>query len=358
MKRVLVVFGTRPQYIKVAALWHAATACRELEFVFVDSGQHYDATMSEVFVRELAFPPLYGSLGVSGLSPVATVAETMLRLEQVFAELRPDAVVVLGDTNTTLAGALAARKAGIYSVHVESGLRSFVNTMPEEVNRLVADRVCDLLLAPVPAAIDQLRREGFPEAALRLTGDLTLDIFRLCRAGLDPAAVAACRTARPLLLVTLHRDFNVDHEARLAPVLHALDELAGEFAVRFFVHPRTRANIARLGLEALLARIELCAPIGYMEMLAQLEVCTLVLTDSGGLQKDAAFAGKPCLVYRDRTEWTDLVDRSLWLVDDATQLPAAARQRAGQPVTFDAAAFGGGDAGRHIVQAIVEGLGA
>ncbi|MFP5441331.1 MAG: non-hydrolyzing UDP-N-acetylglucosamine 2-epimerase [Gammaproteobacteria bacterium] len=358
MKRVLVVFGTRPQYIKVAALWHAAEGCRELEFFFVDSGQHYDATMSEVFVRELAFPPLHGSLGVSGLSPVATVAETMLRLEKVFAELRPDAVLVLGDTNTTLAGALAARKAGIYSVHVESGLRSFVNTMPEEVNRLVADRVCDLLLAPVPAAIGQLRREGFPESALRLTGDLTLDIFRLCRAGLAPSAVAACRTTRPLLLVTLHRDFNVDHEARLAPALRALDELADDFAVRFFMHPRTLANIARLGLESSLARIEVQAPIGYMQMLAQLEACALVLTDSGGLQKDAAFAGKPCLVYRDRTEWIDLVDRAVWLVGDAAQLPAAARRRAGQAVTFDAAAFGDGAAGANIVQAIREGLGA
>lgn len=356
MKRVMVVFGTRPQYIKVAALWHAAASRPDLEFSFIDSGQHYDATMSEVFVRELAFPPVQAALAVSGLSPVATVAETMLRLERVFAESRPDAVVVLGDTNTTLAGALAARKAGIFSAHVESGLRSFVATMPEETNRVVADHVCDLLLAPVPAAMTQLRAEGFPESALRLTGDLTLDIFRLCHARLTAEDVARCRAPRPLALVTLHRDFNVDREERLLPALRALDGLAADFAVRFFVHPRTRRNIERLGAANLLARVDVREPVGYMEMLAHLEACSLVISDSGGLQKDAAFAGKPCILYRDRTEWTDLAGQSVWLVDDAAGWRDEAQRRVGKPVQFDAGAFGDGRAGANIVQAIAEGL--
>ena len=304
--KVLTVVGARPQFVKAAPVSRALGA--EHEELLVHTGQHYDDAMSASFFRDLEMPPPELNLEVGSGAHGAQTAEIMRRLEPVILDRQPDGVLVYGDTNSTLAGALVASKVQYadgrrpWLAHVEAGLRSFNPAMPEERNRIVADHLADLLLAPTPAAIDNLAREGLAERS-ELVGDVMVDSFRWAQPQADIHLPDAGREMPGYLLVTLHRAENVDDPRRLAAFFGTLDL---DRPVIFPVHPRTREAMTRAGLE-LPANVHAIDPVGYLAMVALEGHAAAIATDSGGVQKEAYLAGVPCITLRGETEWVETV---------------------------------------------------
>jgi len=301
--KVLTVVGARPQFIKAAPVSAALRRCHR-EFL-LHTGQHYDREMSAIFFDELGVPAPDRNLGI-GSGPHGEQTGRMLgAVEEVLVEQRPDWVLVYGDTNSTLAGALAAAKLHVPVAHVEAGLRSFDRRMPEEVNRVVADHLSSLCLCPTASAAAQLEREGISGAVV--TGDVMYDVF-LEHTKRAPAGGAIDRLgleAGGFVLATLHRAENVDHPERLAAILDGLARSG--CAVVLPLHPRTRQAMARAGLAAGPA-IRVVEPVGYLDMIGLETAAAAVVTDSGGVQKEAYFAGRPCVTVRDTTEWTETVE--------------------------------------------------
>jgi UDP-N-acetylglucosamine 2-epimerase len=349
--RVLSVVGARPQFVK-AALLSREFRMRGVDERLAHTGQHYDERMSDVFFDELDLPAPHWHLGVGSGSHANQTAHMMMRLEPIVLECEPDCVLVYGDTNSTLAGALVASKLGVPLVHVEAGLRSFDRTMPEEINRLVADRLSDLLLAPGESSAAQLRREGV-EHPVEVVGDLMVDL----------AVHAAERLpARPAILehfgvhadqfavATIHRAANTDNTAVFARLIAGIRKSG--FPTIFPVHPRTRPLVEAFhvgGSDGIIT----CEPLSYLDMLALQLHARVVITDSGGMQKEAISLGTPCVTLRDRTEWTETLEAD-WNVlagsDPVAIARAASRPRPAQRI----APFGVGDSARRIVDAIYE----
>jgi UDP-N-acetylglucosamine 2-epimerase (non-hydrolysing)/UDP-GlcNAc3NAcA epimerase len=309
--RVATVVGNRPQFVKAAAVSRPLRARHEE--ILIHTGQHHDAELSDVFFDELGVPAPDHWLGVAGSGNTSQLARMLSKLAPLLAALDPDALLVYGDTNSTLAGALAAADLRIALVHVEAGMRSFDRAMPEERNRVLTDRLADLLLCSTQSAAEQLRAEQAPGTAV-VVGDVMVDVALATRE--RAASVAGATLSRlgvvagEYLLATAHRAANVDDPEQLARLI-ALFEALGEPIV-LPLHPRTRARLREHGL---LARAEraarVTAPLGYVEFAALLTHARAVLTDSGGVQKEAYLAGVRCLTLRAQTEWTDTV-RSGW----------------------------------------------
>ncbi|HVH67102.1 MAG TPA: UDP-N-acetylglucosamine 2-epimerase (non-hydrolyzing) [Gemmatimonadales bacterium] len=302
--RVLSVVGARPNFMKLAPVDRELVK-REVEHVIVHTGQHYDRDMSDAFFEQLWIPAPDHDLGVGSGSHAQQTAAVMQRLEPVLTELRPDLVLVYGDVNSTLAAALVAAKLQVRVGHVEAGLRSGDWTMPEEVNRVVTDRLSDLLFLPSRDAAENLAAEGVPGERMQFVGNVMID--SLCWALPQAQALEAPArhevADRPYAVVTLHRPCNVDDPGALRELFDALTGLAIELPVLFPVHPRTRKGIQELGLRAPTDRgPRLLEPLGYLEMLGLVAGAALVVTDSGGLQEETTFLGVPCLTVRPNTE--------------------------------------------------------
>ena len=311
--RIVSVVGTRPQLIKAAALLPALRA-RHQE-IFADTGQHYDEAMAGSFFAELDLPEPDHSLGVGGGSHAEQTARMLERLEPILVAERPDAVLVYGDTNSTLAGALAAAKLGIPVAHVEAGLRSFDRRMPEEVNRVMADHLSRWLFAPTPTAVANLAAEGITEGVVEV-GDLMQDLASRVSAEVrDPAVLGPIgeRLGLPLtpggyLFATIHRAENREPEAMRAWVA-LLAEAAAVRPVVLSLHPGTAAALASAGI-TLAPEVRVVPPQGYRTTLTLQLHAAAVLTDSGGVQREAAWLRTPCLILRDRTEWVEAVAES------------------------------------------------
>ena len=305
--RVLTVVGARPQFVKAAPVSRALRGAHEE--LLVHTGQHYDDAMSAAFFRDLEMEPPALNLEVGSGAHGAQTAEIMRRLEPVILDRQPDGVLVYGDTNSTLAGAVVASKLQYadrrrpWLAHVEAGLRSFNPAMPEERNRIVADHLADLLLAPTPAAIDNLAREGLGGRSTRV-GDVMVDSYEWAVTRAAAHLPEAARDLPAYLLVTLHRAENVDDPNRLAGLLAMLDL---ELPVIFPVHPRTRDAMLRGGV-TLPDNVRAIEPVGYLAMIALEGRATAIATDSGGVQKEAYLAGVPCLTLRGETEWVETVE--------------------------------------------------
>lgn len=303
--KILTVVGARPQFIKAAPV-SRVLRLRHQEFL-LHTGQHYDDEMSELFFRQLQIPEPDGNLGVgSGLHGAQTSA-MLAGIERLAIEFRPDLMLVYGDTNSTLAGSLAAAKLHVPVAHVEAGLRSYDRGMPEEVNRVLTDHVSDWCFCPTEAAVQNLARESIVRG-VHLVGDVMYDAF------LDHLPVARKRhtvleelgvRGSGYVLATVHRAENTDDPARLRAILEGL--AAAGRPVVFPVHPRTRAELERMGWTAA-DTIRLIKPVGYLEMLVLESAAEVIVTDSGGVQKEAYLSGVPCVTVRDRTEWTETVD--------------------------------------------------
>ncbi len=307
MIRVVNIVGTRPNLVKMAAVLEAQRARPEVfEPFLLHTGQHRDPAMSERLFAELELPAPDVTLAVDGKGQAEQIGLMMAELEHALPQLRPDLVVVVGDVNSTAAGALAASMLGIPVAHVEAGLRSFDDTMPEELNRVVVDAVSNLLFVSEESGVTNLRREGRPEAGIHLIGNVMIDTlvrFRSKAALRNPAAALGVSGRYGVL--TLHRPSNVDSAAALGPLLRAIGEVSQHLPIVFPIHPRTRNRLEASGLGSALAAISglhCTEPLGYLDMVALLERATVLLTDSGGLQEESTYLGLPCLTLRDNTE--------------------------------------------------------
>ena len=303
--RVLTVVGARPQFIKAAAV--SRELRRQHEEILVHTGQHYDHEMSGIFFEGLELPPPDVNLEVGSGSHGVQTGAMLKGLEEVMLARRPDCVQVFGDTNSTLAAALAASKLSIPVSHVEAGLRSFNRRMPEEINRLVTDHLSALLLCPSDTAVTNLTAEGI-SANVHVVGDVMLDVLNWARERMHDAGAEPLRrlglNAGAYLLVTLHRGENTDDPSRLLGILRALDSI--EEPIVLPLHPRARKVISAIGF-GFNGHVQVIDPVGYLEMTRLTSHARLVLTDSGGLQKEAYWLGVPCLTLRDETEWVETV---------------------------------------------------
>jgi len=348
--RVVTVVGARPQFIKAAPV-SAALRAVGVEEVLLHTGQHYDDAMSGAFFAELGLAEPAHNLGAGSGSHAAQTARMLTGIEEVLFAESPDWVVVYGDTNSTLAGALAAAKLHIPVAHVEAGLRSFDRRMPEEVNRIVADHLATLCLAPSPAAVAHLRSEGITESVVQV-GDVMVDSLHRIAASLPavpPLAAAHGMEPGEYLVCTLHRAATTDDPARLA---QAIDLLGGMgMPVIFSVHPRTRAALGRSGLDrhlAASANVVPVGPLGYSELLGLVARARAVLTDSGGLQKEAYCLGTQCITLRAETEWVETVDAGWNSVVDLDAARARAALERGVPAGERAELYGDGHAAERI----------
>ncbi|WP_336331865.1 non-hydrolyzing UDP-N-acetylglucosamine 2-epimerase [Pseudomonas putida] len=303
--KVLTIIGARPQFIKASVVSKAILDQPGISEIIVHTGQHFDANMSDIFFEQLGIPKPDYQLDIHGGSHGQMTGRMLMEIESVMLNERPDRVMVYGDTNSTLAGALAAAKLNIPVAHIEAGLRSYNMRMPEEINRILTDQVSDILFCPTEVAIDNLKKEGFADKPVQILN--VGDVMQ------DSAMFFSLRAAQPeglvpqegFILATLHRAENTDDPARLASIVQALNEINRNIApVVLPLHPRTRGVIERLGLKL---EVKVIDPVGYLEMIWLLQRCGLVLTDSGGVQKEAFFFGKACVTMRDQTEWVELV---------------------------------------------------
>jgi UDP-N-acetylglucosamine 2-epimerase (non-hydrolysing)/UDP-GlcNAc3NAcA epimerase len=341
---VVTVIGNRPQFVKAAAV---SRLLREHHSeLLVHTGQHHDDELSTIFVRELGVPRPEVELGIHGGTNTEQTARMLAALGPLIAERRPDRVLVYGDTNSTLAGALAAAQAGIPVAHVEAGMRSFDRTMPEELNRVLTDHASDLLLCPSQTAVDNLRREGVAGEVV-MVGDVMVDIAHL----FQPRALEEAPAFEPpYVLATAHRAGNVDDPERLQALVELL--IAVPEDVILPLHPRTRARLEAAGLLGRLAAgVELLAPQGYLDFTSLLVHARAVLTDSGGVQKEAYLAGVPCVTLRDTTEWIETVGAG-WNVLAGLDRDAALAALQRTPPDQRPELYGDGRAGERVVSSL------
>lgn len=353
MKKVYSIVGARPQFVKAAVVAHAFARQTNVEHHLVHTGQHFDENMSDVFFDELEIPTPLHRLEVGGLSHGAMTGRMLEQIESIFLQDRPDAVIVYGDTNSTLAGALAAVKIHIPVAHVEAGLRSMNRAMPEEINRIATDHVSDLLFAPNSTAFKQLIAEGVPDSKICTVGDVMLDAsLRYSRADENGQSILKTLGIEPegYALATVHRAENTDSRARLAGILEGF-RLIGQTVV-LPLHPRTRGKIAAFGLEVP-ANVRVIEPIGFRAMLQLERHARCVVTDSGGVQKEAFFMRKPCVTLRDETEWTELVDSGWNTLVGADPQRIAAAVASAAPLKVWPSFYGDGDASEKIVARIL-----
>ena len=350
--KVLSVVGARPQFIKAAPV---SRALRQVTHeVLVHTGQHYDYDMSAIFFDELQIPPPDYNLEVGSGSHGWQTGQMVIRVEEVLLKEHPDWVLVYGDTNSTLAGALAAVKLHIPVAHVEAGLRSFNREMPEEHNRVLTDHAADLLLCPTQTAVDHLAREGVTRG-VHLVGDVMYDavLYNIALAEQRSDALARLGlVSGGYALATVHRPSNTDDPSQLRAILAALQALASDYPVVFPVHPRTRQKLSELPTPSV-PNLQFIEPVGYLDMLILERHARLILTDSGGVQKEAYFFAVPCLTLRRETEWVETVDTG-WnrLVGDD---PASIVQAAGdfRPTGSPPPLFGDGHAADRIAALLV-----
>lgn len=361
MKKLLTIIGARPQFIKASVVSKAIASTDGFEEVIVHTGQHFDANMSDVFFEQLAIPRPHHMLDIHGGTHGDMTGRMLIAVERVLLQERPDCVLVYGDTNSTLAGALAAAKLHIPVAHVEAGLRSFNMQMPEEVNRILTDRVSNILFCPTNAALDNLAKEGFPYAMasglqqrIAQVGDVMQDSAELFST--HARAPQGLALADGFVLATIHRAENTDHPQRLAAIVAALGAVARTTPVVLPIHPRTRKILLQQGMD--LGRITLFEPVGYLQMLWLLQHCGMVVTDSGGVQKEAFFMGKACVTLRDQTEWVELLDigANELVGADQNMIVAAVQRNLGRTVCDDGRLYGGGQAARRVVVGIKEYL--
>jgi UDP-GlcNAc3NAcA epimerase len=355
--KVLTVIGARPQFIKAAAVSRALKKAGITE-VIVHTGQHYDHNMSEVFFNEMEIPKPDYNLAINDLGHGAMTGRMLEKIEAVLIDEKPDYVLVYGDTNSTLAGALAAVKLHTKVAHVEAGLRSFDMKMPEEVNRILTDRISNILFCPTQTAVDNLNKEGFKEFNNDIVnvGDVMLDtlLYYKAKAAEKSRIVSDLNLAgKDFVLVTIHRAENTNDPKRLTAICEAISEINKKLPVILPLHPRTRNY---LGSNNIRLDATITEPLGYFDMLSVLSSCKMVLTDSGGLQKESYFCGKFCVTLRDQTEWVELVNVGANVIAgaDKDKIVKEVFKNLDTKISFDKNLYGDGKASEKIAQYLIQ----
>ena len=308
--KIVTIVGARPQFIKAAVVSRQMAQYPDIKEVVVHTGQHFDKNMSDLFFEELSLPHPDYQLDINCLGHGAMTGRMIEELEKLLLHEQPDWVLVYGDTNSTLAGALAAKKLHIKVAHVEAGLRSFNMDMPEEVNRILTDRISNVLFCPTATAVQNLHKEGF--------ADFNIPIIQCGDVMQDAALFYAERAKKPTaelpenyILCTVHRAENIDNTARLNTIFNTLNDIAQEMPIVIPLHPHTRRKLEAISYNFAESCLTFIEPIGYLEMVWLLQQCQFVMTDSGGLQKEACFFRKLCLTLREETEWVELVENGV-----------------------------------------------
>ena len=344
MKKIVSILGARPQFVKAAVLSRIIVDGKEFSEVIIHTGQHFDANMSEVFFTEMEIPKPKYNLDINGIRHGAMTGRMLEKIEEVLLIEKPALVVVYGDTNSTLAGALAAKKLGIRVVHVEAGLRSFNMTMPEEVNRILTDRISDLLLCPTSTAVSNLKTEGFDNfnSKIELCGDIMHDAVEFYGKLSDTRSTLIEKlelNGKSFVLATIHRQENTDDPERLKAIVEGLNSISDETLVVMPLHPRTKELLKKYALDFTGLLID---PVGYFDMLQLLKNCDLVITDSGGLQKEAYFNEKPCIIAREETEWVELVTEGYASIagSDAEKILQESKRYLSEKIDFRSGLYG------------------
>ena len=307
--KIISIVGARPQFIKAAVVSYYLKKSAIIE-VIIHTGQHFDENMSDIFFKQMEIPRPSYTLNINGLSHGAMTGRMMEEIEEIIRKENPNYLLVYGDTNSTLAGALAAKKLNVKVIHVEAGLRSFNMQMPEEVNRILTDRISDVLFCPTDTAVKNLLLEGFEhfDCEVIQIGDVMEDAAALFkkRAELESIIIDQLGLSKDkFILCTLHRAENTDSEERLNKIATILNELSKTSKIILPLHPRTKAKLQQFNIHL---QFDVFNPVGYFDMISLLQNCSIVMTDSGGLQKEAYFFNKFCVTLRDQTEWVELVE--------------------------------------------------
>jgi UDP-GlcNAc3NAcA epimerase len=348
--KILTVVGARPQFIKSAVVSRAFME-NDLDEVIVHTGQHFDENMSDIFFEQMSIPKPNYHFQISGLSHGAMTGRMLESIESVILKELPDCVMVYGDTNSTLAGALAASKLHVPIAHVEAGLRSFNMRMPEEVNRILTDRISTLLLCPTQTAINNLKAEGYDAigSTIKNVGDVMQDAAMyysdICR---RPEALPD-NIGDDFILCTIHRAENTDSPERLRAIVESINEINAKTPVVLPLHPRTQKILAS---QSITLNATVIDPVGYLEMVYLIKNCTAVMTDSGGLQKEAFFFSKPCVTLRDETEWVELIEGgyNCLVGADKNKILDAVTSMKNKVIRQDSNLYGGGTAASAIVK--------
>ena len=346
--KIITIVGARPQFIKAGAVSREFLKHVDIEEIIVHTGQHFDKNMSDVFFEQMSIPKPKYNLAVNNMGHGAMTGQMLEKIEKVLIQETPDWVLVYGDTNSTIAGALAAKKLHIKVAHVEAGLRSFNMSMPEEINRILTDRISDLLLCPTDTAVENLNKEGYKNLDISIlkSGDVMQDaaIFYSKK-----EQAPNFKIPKEFVLSTIHRAENTDNDKRLSSILSGLNFIAKSIPVILPLHPRTK-NIIKKG-SFKMNNLTIVEPVGYLEMVYLLQRSKIVMTDSGGLQKEAFFFKKPCITLRDETEWVELVKGGFnTLVGANEKLIKNAFKNQSYNIDFNVNLYGEGRACKNIVE--------
>lgn len=332
--RIVTIIGARPQFVKAAMVSLALKEHSQIEEIIIHTGQHYSDNMSAVFFRELGIPEPHHNLSIGSMPHGAQTGQMLAAIEELLLNIKPDLMLIYGDTNSTLAGALAASKLHIPIAHIEAGLRSFNRQMPEEINRIVSDHVSDILFCPTEEAMKNANREGLNEEKLHLVGDVMFDAaIHYGNLAEQQSSILSQLQLSPkkYILSTIHRAENTDNPQRLTNLFTALIETAKSHNIILPLHPRTKSALLANNLfEQVKQAITLIEPVGFFDMIILEKNASLIVTDSGGVQKEAYFHQVPCITLRDQTEWIELIEADWNILVPATQmanLPSIVRRR-------------------------------
>ncbi len=356
--KIVTVVGARPQFIKAASLSRMFAQTEQIEEVLIHTGQHFDMNMSDVFFEEMEIPKPAYNLAINKLGHGVMTGRMLEGIEAILLEEKPDLLLVYGDTNSTLAGALAAKKLHIKVAHVEAGLRSFNMQMPEEVNRILTDRIADFLFCPTDIAVENLMNEGFDKFDCDVVkcGDVMQDAaFYYAQRSADKLSILNKLNLSKFGLVTLHRAENTDDKHKLTAIVNALNYVHANLTPLVLpLHPRTQSRLKDNQLQLNLHVIE---PVGYFDMIELTKASTFVMTDSGGLQKEAYFFKKPCITLREQTEWVELIQAGVNVLvgaDEAKIINAANQIIGSSLLDFDKELYGNGHACQTIVKHLLD----
>jgi len=349
--KILTILGARPQFIKAGSISREISSHSDINEIIVHTGQHYDSNMSDIFFDEMKIPKPDYFLGIGGKSHGAMTGQMIEKIEEVALKENPDWILVYGDTNSTLAGAIVASKLHIKLAHIEAGLRSFNMKMPEEVNRILTDRVSEILFCPTDTAVQNLKNEGYDNLDCNIvkSGDVMQDGAIFYK---NLSVKPACKIDDKYILSTIHRAENTDDLNRLTSIIKALNKINEQQQVILPLHPRTKKILQENNIKTDLTIID---PIGYLEMVWLIDNCNMVMTDSGGLQKEAFFFEKPCITLRDETEWVELIENKFNVLTGAdTRKILDIYQNYDFNNDFDVDLYGGGHASENIIKKLID----
>jgi UDP-GlcNAc3NAcA epimerase len=360
LKKILTVVGARPQFIKAAVVSRELRSRNEATEILLHTGQHFDANMSDVFFEELDIPRPDHQLGIHGGSHGEMTGRMLIAIEKILLQERPDMVLVYGDTNSTLAGALASAKLKIPLAHVEAGLRSFNRAMPEELNRVLTDHTADILFSPTNLATGNLLHEGIAPERIHQVGDVMFDAAMFYSQKAEQNSEVIDRlglSRRGYFLATQHRAENTDNPERLKAIIDSLNEASAIMPVVLPLHPRTREAIAKLDGVRISPNLRIIEPVGYLDMVMLEKHARIIVTDSGGVQKEAYFHHVPCITTRDETEWAELVEcgwNQIVGVDKNKFSTALRHAMDGKPPEWLPELYGSGHSAGKIVDILLE----